>query len=105
MAQDLANVIPFVLGKGGIDNICDDYNPEFGELSTLISKQLGMSKPMSLPYWFARCLAGIGSLIGPNFPITVSKLKKITSPLSFSSKKLQSLGWHPLNVLDNYKIK
>lgn len=41
MAQDIAHLVPLVSKKGGVFNVCDDYNPSFGELEASIAKQLG----------------------------------------------------------------
>lgn len=43
MAEDIANLVPLVAEKGGIYNVCDDYNPSFGELEIIIAKNGNLS--------------------------------------------------------------
>lgn len=104
MAEDIANLVPLVAKKGGVYNVCDDYNPSFGELEASIAKQLGKRKPISIPYWTAKCLALIGDVFS-FFPINSARLDKIVSSDTWSNEKAKrELGWQPLNVLENYKI-
>lgn len=104
MAEDIAHLVPLVAEKGGIYNVCDDTHPSFGELEELIAKQLGKRKPISIPYWMAKCLAIIGDVFS-FFPINSSKLTKIiTSDTVSNEKAKRELGWKPMSVLDNYKI-
>ena len=104
MAQDIANLVPLVAEKGGIYNVCDDYNPSFGELEASIAKQLGKRKPISIPYWMAKCLALIGDVFS-FFPINSARLRKIVTSDTWSNEKAKrELGWQPMDVLDNYKI-
>lgn len=105
MAEDIANLLPLVADKGGIYNVCDSYQPTFGEIALSISKQLGVSKPKSIPYWLAWCIAQIGNCLGNKAPINSDKLKKITHSLTFSNNKIRkSLNWEPMDVLTNYHI-
>ena len=106
MVEDIANLIPLLSEKGGIYNVCDDYNPSFGELSKLIASQLGKSKPFNIPYFVAKLLAFVGDILGNKAPINSLRLKKITESLTFSNEKAKrELGWKPLNVLENFKIE
>ena len=95
MAEDIANLVPLVAEKGGTYNVCDDYNPSFGELEASIAKQLGKRKPISIPYWMAKCLALVGDVFS-FFPINSSRLE--------NEKAKRELGWQPMDVLENYKI-
>lgn len=105
MVQDIANLIPLLIEKGGIFNVCDTYQPTFRELETIISKQLNRKLPISIPLWMANLLAKVGDLLGEKAPINTMKLRKITDSLTFSNEKaIRELGWKPLNVLDNFKI-
>lgn len=105
MAQDIARLLPLLENKGGIYNVCDSYNPSFGELEVSISKQLNKKHPINIPYWIAKAMALCGDLLGNKAPINSLKLKKITESLTFSNEKArQELGWEPLDVLKNYKI-
>ena len=104
MAEDIANLVPLVAEKGGVYNVCDDYNPSFGELESTIAKQLGKRKPISIPYWMAKCLAYVGDLFS-FFPINSSRLEKIVTSDTWSNEKAKrELGWKPMGVLENYKI-
>ena len=105
MVDDITTLIPKLVTRGGIYNLCDNYHPSFGEIAASISKQLNIKEPISIPLWIAKSMAFIGDLFGPKFPINSTRLKKITSPLTFSCKKaMRELDWEPLNVLENFKI-
>lgn len=105
MVQDIANLIPLLIEKGGIFNVCDTCQPTFRELETMISKQLNKKLPMSIPLGMANLMAKIGDLLGEKAPINTIKLRKITESLTFSNEKaIRELGWKPMNVLDNFKI-
>ena len=105
MAEDIARLLPLVAEKGGVYNVCDSYQPTFGELSVSVSRQLGKRKPISIPYWMAWCMAKVGDLLGSKAPINSYKLEKMTKSLTFSNEKARrELGWEPLDVLTNYKI-
>lgn len=104
MVEDIANLVPLVAEKGGVYNVCDDYNPSFGELEASIAKQLGKRKPISIPYWVAKCLALIGDVFS-FLPINSARLKKIVTSDTWSNEKAKrDLGWLPMNVLENFKI-
>lgn len=104
MASDIARLVPLVVEKGGIYNVCDNRNPSFGELEKSIADQLGKRPPINIPYWFAKCLAIIGDIF-PFFPINTSRLEKIvTNDLYSNERARRVLGWEPLDVLENYKI-
>lgn len=104
MVDDIAHLVPLVAEKGGTYNVCDDYNPSFGELEATIAKQLGKRKPISIPYWMAKCLALIGDKLS-FFPINSARLEKIVTSDTWSNEKAKrELGWQPMDVLKNYKI-
>ncbi|MEA4967319.1 MAG: NAD-dependent epimerase/dehydratase family protein [Bacteroidaceae bacterium] len=105
MVQDIARLLPSIIEKGGIYNVCDDTQPSFRELEIVIAKQLNKKPPVSIPYWVARSMALAGDLLGNKAPINSWKLKKITESLTFSNEKAKrELNWQPINVLDNFKI-
>lgn len=105
MAEDIARLLPLLTDRGGVYNVCDSYQPTFGELSASVARQLGKRKPISIPYWMAWCMAKVGDLLGAKAPINSYKLEKMTKSLTFSNDKARSeLGWEPLDVLTNYKI-
>lgn len=104
MVDDIAHLVPLVAEKGGVYNVCDDHNPSFGELEATIAKQLGKRKPLSIPYWLAKCLALVGDVFS-FFPINSSRLEKIVTSDTWSNEKAKrELGWQPMDVLENYKI-
>ena len=105
MAEDNARILPSLIEKGGVYNVCDTRQPSFGELSFSVAKQLGKRKPISIPYWMAWCMAKVGDCIGSKAPINSYKLEKMTKSLTFSNDKARrELGWEPMDVLTNYKI-
>lgn len=105
MAEDIAHLLPLVAEKGGIYNVCDTYQPTFGQIAESVARQLGKRKPISIPYWMAWCMAKAGDMLGSKAPINSLKLKKITESLTFSNEKARKeLGWEPMDVLTNYKI-
>lgn len=105
MAEDIANLLPLLEEKGGVYNVCDSYQPTFGEISMSVANQLGKRKPISIPYWMAWCMAKVGDLLGNKSPINSYKLSKMTRDLTFSNEKARKdLGWEPMDVLKNYVI-
>lgn len=105
MAEDIARLIPLLIERGGVYNVCDTNQPTFGEISASVAKQLGKHKPISIPYWMAWCMAKVGDLLGSKAPINSYKLSKMTESLTFSNEKARrELGWEPLDVLENYII-
>ena len=105
MAEDIANILPALVKKGGIYNVCDTRQPSFGELSASVARQLGKHMPISIPYWIAWCMAKVGDIVGPKAPINSYKLEKMTKSLTFSNEKAcKELDWSPMDVLENYKV-
>lgn len=105
MAEDIARLLPLLEAHGGVYNVCDTYQPTFGQLSESVARQLGKHKPISIPYWMAWCMAKVGDLLGDKAPINSYKLEKMTKSLTFSNEKARKeLGWEPLDVLTNYQI-
>lgn len=105
MADDIARLLPLLIEKGGVYNVCDTNQPTFGEISASVAKQLGKRKPVSIPYWVAWCMAKVGDLLGSKAPINSYKLSKMTESLTFSNEKARrELGWEPLDVLESYTV-
>lgn len=105
MAEDIARIMPALIEKGGVYNVCDTFQPSFGQISESVATQLGKGKPMNIPYWMAWCMAKVGDLLGSKAPINSYKLEKMTKSLTFSNEKARKeLGWEPLDVLKNYKV-
>lgn len=106
MVQDIARLVPLLVKKGGIYNVCDSYQPTFRELEAVICRQLNRNLPLSIPYWMAKCMALMGDCLGKKAPVNSQKLSKITESLTFSNEKaVRELGWRPINVLENFKIE
>lgn len=106
MVQDIARLLPQLIEKGGIYNVCDDTQPTFRDLEVLILLQIETKAPINIPFWMAKMMALVGDLLGKKAPINSNKLDKITKSLTFSNEKAKKgLNWQPLNVLDNFKIK
>lgn len=105
MVQDIAHLVPLIVEKGGIYNVCDSHHPQFKELEKLISLQLHKSKVLAIPLGCAWLLAKVGDLMGKRAPINTDKLAKITHSLTFNNDKAKSvLNWEPSNVLEHFKI-
>ena len=105
MVEDIARLVPLLVEKGGVYNVCDDEQPSFRQLETVICSQLGKKLPFSIPYWMAKCMAIVGDCLGKKAPINSLKLKKITESLTFSNEKAKrELGWKPTPVLENFRI-
>ena len=106
LAKDVASVILKIAKIGGVYNLTDREHPSFSEISQYIAKQLGKSKPLSIPGWCATLMAKVGDIIGTRSPINSNKLKKITSDLTFDDQKaVEAFGWTPTPVLKSFKIK
>lgn len=106
LAKDVANFIPKVAQIGGIYNLTDGGHPNFYELSNVISKQKGGQRVYNLPMVVAKIMGFIGDLLGDKSPLNTSKLKKITSDLTFDDTKARKMvGWNPNEVLKYLKNK
>lgn len=106
MVEDIANLIPLLIEKGGTYNVCDSQHPTFREIEKIIATQLGKQMPIAVPYFIVKSLALLGDLIGEGFPVNSIKLNKITQTLTFSNQKaIEELNWKPLNVIDNFVIE
>lgn len=104
LAEDVAKVIIKVSKVGGIYNLTDGYHPDFNELSNSIGKKFGKLKILNIPFWFAKLIAIVGDILGPGFPLNSSKLKKITSDLTFDDSKARVVfEWKPKLVLLYYE--
>ena len=105
LADDVAKLIPELMGKNGIYNLSGDKDYTFQEISKIIAKQLNAKKTKNLPTSIVNILAKIGDFI-PVFPINSLKLKKITSNLTVSSEKaIQELNWQPQSLDENFRIE
>jgi len=104
LAQDVANFISKVAAVGGIYNLTDGLHPSFSELSSAISKQEKKKIPLNLPFFIAKLMGYGGDIFGDKVPINSSKIRKITSDLTFDDSKARDLvGWQPQSVLEYLK--
>jgi nucleoside-diphosphate-sugar epimerase len=105
LVDDIADYIVEIAKIGGIFNLTDGYHPSLNEISNLIAFQLGKSKILIIPFWFARVLAFLGDFFGCIVPLNSNKYKKLTLDLVFDDTKAKNLfNWQPRNVLKNFKI-
>jgi nucleoside-diphosphate-sugar epimerase len=104
LAEDVTAFIPKVAAVGGIYNLTDGVHPDFNELSTAISKQKKKKTPLNLPLFITKLMGYVGDIFGDKVPISSSKIKKITTDLTFDdSKARELLGWNPQSVLEYLK--
>lgn len=105
MADDIARLLPLLVEKGGVYNVCDSYHPSFAELSESVAKQMGKHRPINIPYWVAWCMAKVGDFMGAKAPLNSLRLEKMSKSLTFSNDKArQDFGWEPLDVLTNFRV-
>jgi len=98
---DLATVLPILFQIGGTYNLTDGHHPSFKELEESIGTILIKKAFITIPIILAKILGKFGDWVGPDFPITSSKLSKITNTLTFDDTKAKKeLGWRPTKVLD-----
>jgi nucleoside-diphosphate-sugar epimerase len=104
LAEDVAKLILKASDIGGIYNLTDRNHPNFFELSNAIAKQNRKSNPFNIPFFIAKTIALVGDIIGDKFPLNSSKLKKITTDLTFDDTKAREiLGWNPKSVINWYR--
>ncbi|WP_417939617.1 NAD-dependent epimerase/dehydratase family protein [Flavobacterium sp. RS13.1] len=104
LAQDVASIVPVVASIGGIYNLTDGVHPDFKELGNAIAKQKKKKTPLSLPLFIMKLIGYIGDILGDKAPVNSSKIKKITSDLTFDDSKARKvLDWNPQSVLDYLK--
>lgn len=101
LGKDVASLIMKVAPIGGIYNVTDGYHPNFYELSTAVSLNKKKKRPLNLPMSLGVIIGKIGDYFGEKSPINSSKLKKITSDLTFDDTKARViLDWNPQSVVD-----
>jgi len=103
LAVDVGNILIRASETGGLFNLTDGYHPSFFELSNAIAKQNSKSNPFNIPFFIAKTIALFGDIIGDKFPLNSSKLKKITTDLTFDDNKAREiLGWNSRFVINWY---
>ncbi len=104
LTQDIADlVLNFQTGQG-IYNLTDGVHPSFNAIEEAIEKRVNNKIKVSIPLSFLKIAATIGDklekLLNRSFPISTSRLIKLTGTLTFSDRKArQELGWQPQPVL------
>lgn len=103
LSDDVAKIILKASEIGGIYNLTDGNHPDFFELSNAIATQNRKTKPFNIPFFIAKSIALFGDIVGDKFPLNSTKLKKITTDLTFDDSKARKvLGWNPNKVIDFY---
>ena len=104
LACDVAMLIAGIKGTRGCYNLTDGHHPSFRELENYIAQFHGKNKPFAIPIMLAKAFALGGNLMGRRAPINSTKLKKITSTLTFSdSKARQLLQWQSTPILKGWQ--
>ena len=104
LVEDVASFIPKVASVGGFYNLTDGVHPDFNALSIAISNQRKKKVPLSLPLFITKLIGYAGDMLGNKAPINSSKIKKITSDLTFDDSKARRIvGWNPQSVLEYLK--
>ncbi len=103
LASDVADFISRVSSVGGTYNLTDGVHPTMRQVEYVIAKTLGRTPPAHLPAGLLRVVATLGNWLGPDFPLTTEKLKKLEYSLTFSDEKARNLaGWKPHSVLASW---
>lgn len=101
LAKDVASAIMKVAPVGGIYNLTDGLHPDFNELSLAIATNKNKRRPSNLPMTAALVIGKIGDLLGGKAPIDSSKIKKMTSDLTFDDNKAKiTFDWKPQSVVE-----
>lgn len=102
-AADVATLLPSLLGKSGVYNLCDGVNPSLMEIEKHIAKQVN-KRVKSLPRWPLTIAAKVGDVFS-FFPLNTARLAKLTSSLTFSDELARKeLNWNPKPALNALKI-
>jgi len=105
LVDDVAKNIVEASEIGGIYNLTDGIDPSYGEISNKMGALL-KKKIKNMPVFLAKLLANsltiLENLTGKKLPFSRRVFMKMTSSLTFSSKKAEKLiNWRPLPVLEN----
>lgn len=94
MAEDIARLVPLIVQYGGgVFNVCDTEAPSFRELERLISNQLHVRMPLSIPDWLAKLV------------LSPQRYAKMSQSLTFSNQKARDvLHWEPLPIREHFII-
>lgn len=106
--EDVARLVPELLGREGVYHLTDGTHPSFLELETAITEALGIAPVRRLPLLSAKLLARVGdlaqSVFGKELPFNSRVLSKMVSTLTFSDERARRvLGWRPAPVVNRMK--
>ena len=104
LASDVASCLLTAPRVAGTFNLTDGHHPSLIELERGLCAAMEAKEPRSLPTALLLPAAAAGSLVerlGLRVPITLHKLRKLTSTLTFSDQLARdSFGWSPRRVID-----
>lgn len=78
MVQDIDNLVPLLVHKGGMYNVFNYSHSTFRELEEVKWRVIGKRLPMLILYSVAKFLALVGDHLGIKAPINSLHLNKIT---------------------------
>lgn len=98
LAEDVARLIPGLIGRSGIYNLTDRMNPSIAELDSVIAAKM-QKKILVIPSFVASFLAKLGDMI-PRSPFNTYRFDKLRQSLTFTDDKaVRELDWTPRSVL------
>lgn len=98
LAEDVALLIPGLLGRSGIYNLTDRMNPSIAELDSVIAAKMH-KKILVIPSYVASFLAKLGDII-PRSPFNTYRFDKLRQSLTFTDDKaVKEFDWTPRSVL------
>jgi len=104
LVDDIVDWLPDHFTSNGIYNLTDGDNPSFYDLEVLISKQLVVRRPFSIPLSVAKIIGIFGDILRLSI-INSNRINKMTQDLTFSSEKAKDLlSWKPNLVKNNFTI-
>lgn len=101
--KNLVDATLFLLEKefSGVEIYNYSDNPQLTsrEIAEVISKALGKTKPVTLPYWMAYLLGlpfdFLIKISGKDLPISTNRIKKFCTQTHFFSNKIEGSGYIP----------
>ncbi|MFM7902795.1 MAG: NAD-dependent epimerase/dehydratase family protein, partial [Bacteroidota bacterium] len=95
----IKNKIKDGITKTGVYNLSDGIGVDFNDFVFNLCEVNGYKKPIMLPFWMAKSLAILNSMLGGRI-FSLSVFTKMTQTLTFSSQKAnQDLQWSPNPIL------
>ena len=103
LAEDVAQLIPNIIGKTGIYNLTDGQHPSFAAIESAIAASLDKKIAIQIPLGLLKIAALGGDLLNGlkiPFPLHSERLRKMTATLTFSDEKARKeLKWNPNSVI------